>query len=408
MGIPHIEDLTPEELYDAMQGVLRSTSKIDGSFLAFGVDGDDRFYTERKGGQRYYSLDDWPQEGWCIGFRQAHVVLDHYVDYLRLLERIGRYGRATCEVVAGYQPNVVQYAYANGIILHPHKNFDAIPFEASISLNQIKTDGLTAWQERVESKWALQKINVRDWKSFPIKEGQDILEWLDLPSKVKPYSMRTVLAFKFNRRPDGYTKETWKTVQPLLKEERERIREAYAYRMGVLRRKAIQSLKEDIGYQNYHTNTLGEGFVVSTTTGNLFKIVDREWFTPANAFVHWVRYALIGGRRPVRSSFESRTRDWPLDKRLARLEVLRQRYLANYKKLKFTWPDDKRPGSLTYSDEIHERMLMLFYDLRERLKDGRAGIQRKHSANLTDRDSGDIALVGRSLESSRADAEVSA
>lgn len=409
MGIPHIEDLTPDQLEVITQAkLLRLTSKIDGSFLAFGVDADNQFYTERKGGQRYYHVEDWPMEGWSLGFRQAHVALENFLDALRELGKAGRCSRATCEVILGSQPNVVEYTHDNQIVIHPGANFDSAAMTCVVSLGHMATDGREEWSTRHEIEWNISVLSVRDWKKFPTEEAQFILDWLDLPSRIKPYTMRQVLAFKFNRKPEGYTKEAWKTTLPLLKEERERVREAYAYHMGVLRRKCLVSLNQNISYETVPSHTMSEGYVVSGVDGTLFKIINREWFKPANDFVHWVRYALIGGRRPDRPSFESRTRHWALEKRLDRLEVLRQRYLRRRHELQFKHDAGPRVGDLHYSDEIHDRMLKLFYDLRERMKDGRAGLQRKHAANLPSGDTSDTGVAGRPVVATRSDAKIPA
>jgi hypothetical protein len=408
MGIPHIEDLTPDELEDVMAGMLRVTSKVDGSFLAFGFDEDFRFYTERKGGQRFYSLDDWSLEGWAVGFRQAHMVLENFMDFHRDIGKAGRYARATSEIIWGTQPNVVEYTYSNSVIIHPGANFNSESFATDVALSQVVTDGVTGWTEQRYVKWRVTTIGVRDWKDFPIKEANTILDWLALPSKVKPYTKRQILGFKFNGKPVGYTKEAWRTTLPLLKEERGRIREAYTHRMGCLRRECLVSLNSNLHYETVDAHTKSEGFVISTVSGRLVKIINREWFKPANDFVHWVRYALIGGRRPARPSFSSRTMTWSKDRKLARLEVLRHRYLDNRDNLKFEWRGDLRVGNLTYSDEIHERVLMLFYDLRQRIENGRAGIQGNHEADLPSRDSTDLELVRESASSPRINLKIPA
>lgn len=399
MGIPHFEDLTPADLYEIIKDDLVITSKLDGSFIAFGYDADMRFYTERKSGQRYYSVEEWPLEGWCNGFRQAHVVLENYLERLHVAwNKAGRYARSTCEIIWGHQPNVVEYGAMNRILLHDNSNFSPDPFECNIGVTQLKSDGRKAWTVREDLKWSIQAIRTKKYK-LAKEDIKGLLEWLDRPSIIAPYTRREVLEFKLNRRPTGYTKEAWQTTMPLIKAERELLRDNYFKKMTAIRKEILAYLNSHLYFETITTVTLGEGFVCVGHGGVIFKLINREWFKPANDFVHRARYALIGGRRPARSSFESRTRNWPLDKRLKRLEVLRRRYLVHHHKLKFTYNGGTRLGDLSYSDEIHDRVLMLFYDLRERLKDGRAGVQGEHSANLPGGDSSNITVAGPSVKS---------
>lgn len=386
MGIPHLEDLTPAQLEMVINSPRWLSTKLDGSFIAFGIDIQGRFYTERKNGQRFYDISEWPVEGWSAGFRQAHMVLENFMEVQQAIGEVGRGSYATAEILWGSQPNVVEYTSANNIVIHPGSNFDSRTNRSiKVATEVLKSDGRTAWKELSYREWSVQVQHERK-SSVDFKEIHYILEWLDLPSRVKPYSMRQILDFKLNRRPEGYTQEAWKASVPLIKEERERLREAYRFKLDQLRKELLTEIRTS-SYNTIHTHNLAEGYVFRLENDFRFKLIYREWFGPANHFIHWVRYCLIGGRRPARPSFESRTRYWPLEKRLHRLDVLLDRYLAHHEKMTFRLEGYTSPASVSYSDEIHDRVLVLFYDFRERLKSGRTGVQRKHPTDSTSGDS---------------------
>ena len=376
MGIPHFEDLSiseVERVFSAEKHVI--TAKLDGSYLAFGIDLEGRFYTERKGGQRYYEEGSWPVEGWANGFRQAHMVLEAYMDLAVQQGQAGRLYHETCEVLYGYQPNTVEYAKRNRLILHNRTSlvktgdyYDAASYFEIRALKLHSADGRSTSFEYPRNEWMVDGNCHLPIRLLEVDKLRPILEWSNGPSAIVPFSRGAILEINLNKRPVEFLPATWRAMVPDIKRERERLRER-------LREQLLELKSQLIAQSWWHAgNKSTEGFVVNSDDF-IFKMVNREWFAPVNHFNHRVRYALIGGRRPAKSSFSSRTRSWPMEKRLARLDVLRKRYLR-YRSHVFREvydPLSKTTTLLRYEGEVHERNLLLFHDLRQRILDGRTG-----------------------------------
>jgi hypothetical protein len=158
-------------------------------------------------------------------------------------------------------------------------------------------------------------------------------------------------------------KEEIKTEKALLKESYDDI--LYDFIRSVFEsftRQGIGSVKSTTGLQ--------EGFVVQADDVT-FKIVNREVFPDLNLFTHRVKYWIVGGRRPARSSFLSRTKDWPKAERLARLDMLLERYLKHHTKLTKEIHLLRKKWSIRYDGSLHLRTLGMFYDTRKRIENGR-------------------------------------
>lgn len=387
MGIQHFDDLTPTQFLEAIATMDQFSSKFDGSFLAFGIDLQGRFFTQRKSGQCYYDISEWPEEGWANGFRQAHMVLDAFMDYHQKMNAAGRGSLATCEVINGHQPNVVEHHSSNTIWIHPGSNFEFGNFHVDIAAKVLIPDSAAHIHKVIQPyKWWIRGISQNDIKKYKFDSYdlvKDVKFWLEAPSSVLPYSKRRIIEFNLNTKPAGLTSKAWKNIKFLIKEERSKLREEFQTKLLNIKKKWMLNISN----LSYRTS---EGVVVTGTSALTFKLVNREWFAEANRFVHWVKYALVGGRRPPRPSFDSRTKDWPIEKKLKRLEILRQRYLKHRHLLK-----KKINGQVyEYDSELHERTLLLFHDLKERIKNGRTGIQRINTSYSTSRDTSDAAMAG--------------
>lgn len=386
MGIPHFEDMTPTQLLAYVSEPWTFSEKFDGSFILAGVDETGRFYTERKGGQRYYDVEDWPNECWANGFKQAHAHLDLAFEQGKMPANES----ITFEILDCQRPNVIFYSHHmiadDEFVLVPHsENVKILTMGSWIFENEINTcsvkvlrtsDGLTANNQlEVKSLSNFFNFGVKHNVSNGTKDlmASMIREWLEANSQIEGLTRHELIELKLNRRPEQFTSEEWKKEKANIAAERDIARSIFKDQM--------RSMKKYLYHQmESKSRIMIEGFCVFLAADQskpIFKIVNRDFFTPANKFVHRVKDALVGGSRPPRPSFLSRTANWPVEKRLARLEVLRKRYLANHHRLSRTFYDSygERNHTIAYTDDLHQRMLMLFYDIRTRLIDGRASFQ---------------------------------
>ena len=113
---------------------------------------------------------------------------------------------------------------------------------------------------------------------------------------------------------------------------------------------------------------VSEGYVITLQNGNMYKILSNEKdFKKANYYSYWLKFNIVGGRRPKKPSFLRRTQNWSTEERLARLEKLRNRYIRNRNRLTRTYG----PYTVSYSDDLNIRMLAMFNDTKNRIENGR-------------------------------------
>lgn len=400
MGIAHLEDLRPNDLLEALELQWTVSEKLDGSFLEFGLDADGHFYTKRKTPDIYYSENDWPAKGWTNGFRSAHTVLELMVSELKAYGLMVAGDNATCEILNGHQPNTIRYQLDNGIFITKWNGttpLDAFPvetdegspfindFQAFITQQQIiSDDGVTLVAKDQRQAWTVYVLgkgfeNFKDtffslpsqsMKALEIQTyAEELKSFLKEASLVEGWTNQQILEVKLNKRPDNIPAENWSHMKPILAKERDHVDPQVRHFVLCLKQRALEYFTQF--NQSESGGTQMEGIVVQLPSGTLFKLVDRKPFTKANRFTHFVKYALVGGRRPARSCFLSRTADWPIEKRLRRLDVLLLRYRKNRTKLVKGYIINGKMTRFSYTEDLHYRVLALFADVRERIKDGR-------------------------------------
>ena len=388
VSIPHYEDLSAQAIYDSLDLMWWPSEKLDGSYLLFGLDSNGSFFSQRKGGDPCYTVDDWPDECWSSTYRIGHTVGAMVVEAL-VKEGLIKPGQSIgSEIIQGSLPNTVSYAiprnYQGVLVITAmnftpgdefHRVFNAFRCNFSMQI-RMSPDGLTQETVQMSQEW-LVKINPqlsRQYVAARLSGYADNLRavldhWFPKESKVAGFTVLEVLDINLSKKHPLCGERNWNDLKKELSKERSELKEILrslvlmfkdtVYRVLVLEQSSC------IGAGSFK-----EGVVISSNQG-LFKIVDCNNFQAANRFTHIVKYWLIGGRRPARPSFLSRTKNWPKEKRLARLEVLRERYCRNRYSMHHRLHVGGRTELITYSGQLHQRTLNMFSDTRKRIEDGR-------------------------------------
>lgn len=224
------------------------------------------------------------------------------------------------------------------------------------------------WRVKVNPQTSRELVQARLMPHA--KKFKKVLDhWFPKESKVEGFTILEVLDISLSKKHPNCGDRNWNELKKLLKAEREELNEVFQAMTLLFKDTACRVLVHEqpsaIGAGSFK-----EGVVVNSSQG-LFKIVDRESFSGANRFTHQIKYWIVGGRRPARPSFLSRTKDWPKEKRLARLDVLLQRYHDKHYTMHFTLEAGGRSELLSYSGDLHRRTLNMFSDTRKRIQDGR-------------------------------------
>ena len=388
VSIPHYEDLSAKEIYDSLDLMWWASEKLDGSYLLFGLDDQGSFYSQRKGGKPCYSLDDWPDELWANTYRIGHTLSNMLVESL-LDEGLIQAGQSIgAEILHGRLPNTVPYIFpddSDGYLIVTNTSFDASPdfFSTLEKFNAFWLERSTYANERcvVDDFPFLHSWKIRVNRQIPRELAQARLmlhatkfkkvlnHWFPQESKIQGFSILEVLDINLASKHPNCGDRNWNELRKDLAVERDELREVFT---------SLVLLFKDIAYRvlvleqpsSVGPGSFKEGVVVKTNNG-IFKIVDRDAFAEANRFTHIVKYWIVGGRRPARPSFLSRTKDWPKEKRLARLEVLKDRYIASHYTMHYTLEVGGREMLLSYSGELHTRTLNMFHDTKKRIENGR-------------------------------------
>lgn len=387
-SIPHYEDLSAKDILQSLDLQWWASEKLDGSYLEAGLDESGCFYTSRKNGERNYQLSDWPAECWANDYRAAHEVSSMIVESLVKEGAMAPGQHFGTEVLPRGRPNTIPYTMPdtlNGMLVITTVSWPVSTafysvverFHATLKVDMLTSDdgkNVRSWKNKQD--WVV-KINTqyhRDLTGARLGPSASKIRkvlnmWLPQESKVEGFSIMEVLDISLAKKHPACGDRNWNELRKELKKERDELREVFT---------ALVLLFKDIAYKvlvNEMPSVVGAGShkegVVVQTSHILFKIVDRPTFSARNHFTHWVKYALVGGRRPARPCFLSRTKDWPKEARLARLEVLRQRYLDWHVMLRLPVTFMGREHVDDYSGSLHWRTLNLFADTRKRIEDGR-------------------------------------
>ena len=423
----HMIAYPAKTILDSMAIRWSVTEKFDGSYIRMSIDESGRFYTTRKGNVRYYDVNDWPKLAWTNDFRQVHIVLQNFHEMLTQVVPFEHHLKPgefmDFEIIAGRQPNAIKYPklFENSLILlnevherqYPYQFFDYVnrtsasedvlltagfPRKFStVRCDQIVShDGITLQTEKRIRDWHFLLPETNSLYSGNTNERSQLEEFLT--SRVILFDhkieMHELLDIKLNRKPLWLDPKVWADHRLAFimqaKAARESAEAEYLAHYSRVSRSVAEFM---LDYDSGRSIASYEGSVIESSDWNnqpiQFKLVDRPHFSALNNFAHIVRYWLQGGRRPERPCFLSRTQHWPIQKRLDRLEVLRQRFVNSKMVGKFG------PYEFDYSEpQVYQRTLVLFAEIRERIINGRTGIQGPSTTNSEGRDSGNPELVG--------------
>lgn len=388
VSIPHYEDMSAQRIYDSLDLMWWPSEKLDGSYLRAGLDDQGAFYTQRKGGEPCYTVDDWPDECWASTYRIGHTVAGMLIEALVKENLIANGESVGTEIIQGTMPNTVPYfmdGSLDGTLVVTATDF-AITSEMQNLLKDFRChfpqgvresiggqysqifDEHQIWQVKLNPQISRELVHAR--LASQAKQFKHVLDhWFPQESKVEGFTVFEILDLNLSKKHPNCGTRNWNDLKKDLVKERDELRGIFRDLTLMFKSIAYNVLVDEqpscIGPGSFK-----EGVVVNSNQG-LFKIVDRNLFSEANRFTHTVKYWIVGGRRPARPSFLSRTKDWPKEKRLARLDQLLVRYKENHYTMHYQLEAGARSMLLSYSGQLHQRTLNMFSDTRKRIQDGR-------------------------------------
>ena len=355
MSIKHFHELPADKILQLIKTNCEFFHKWDGSFIRVGLD-NGVFYSEWKRNRRFYDVSDYPMKPWANYYRIVHRIFQTILYQLMETGGCTKNETVDMEIIDGNRPNVAPEGNLRDLRLVIHSSTVVPSFErfnGFIRDRILKTDnGVSIKFEYTDIEWYTSVamstyIKFSQWDSLSnhLKKSQYLGDWIMTNSDI--------LDINLSRSYEGHSLSKADFTK-LVKEKRIEIRQE------------IRNILEDSFLYAY-----AEGIVLIFQNGERYKVIQRD-FHEANRFVHFVKYALVGGRRPERPSFWTRTLDWPVEKRLERLEVLRKRFVKNREKLSKRFDNF---GTIDYTEpQIYNRTLLLFAEVRERVIHGWSSI----------------------------------
>ena len=389
MSIPHFEDLTPDQIYSSLNLLWWPSEKLDGSFLRAGLDEDGFFYVQRKSSADLIrSADEWPDECWCKDYKLATTVATVLIETLVEYGLISPGQYLGLEVLSGERPNSIFYNFGpitTGLIYITDPSFE-LPQEVYKLLDKSLA---LKFSQRVPVSKDGKNIEIENqqhqWKVLINPQGCDILvraklsyhasllktslnNWFQEESSIAGLSKKDILEINLKTKHPQIKTNNWNHARSLISKERDHLRGQFKEMIMPFKDLAIRAIVNDpSGFIG--PASLKEGVVI-TTMSFQFKLVERENFTALNLFTHRIKYMIVGGRRPRRSSFLSRTAGWEIEDRLTRLDQLLERYLRNRHKLRYSGFLNGKQITVRYDYSLHERTLGMFADTRKRILNG--------------------------------------
>lgn len=313
-SIIHLEDLPVSQFVRAIETLKDKTvtEKLDGANLWFGHD-DRGFFTSRegKGGNRFYSVDDWKMVANYNGFRAAHAALES-VD--RIIEKYLKPNDVVeAEILFGRQPNTVVYGSED-------KNFIVIlrgigetgekavnDLAEALEGKNIKAeatiissdDGENLKHDDIVLHWQFTSVKPIETRKIDTVEAMSILDKLKKflaakNSDFPEYTNLQIAEIKLNQVPTGKRSD--------LKAARDVVLETILtdYKLPIkehLLDVFVRKLKPFLQASSLHpSEDIGVEGVVVTEPGSddMIKIVDRDVFTAINAFNSTTRNLISG------------------------------------------------------------------------------------------------------------------
>lgn len=385
MGIKHIEDLTYNEFINVIGFAWKATEKVDGSSVEFGFDDKLQYYLEY-GKQRYYSVDEIPNEAWATTYKLAFLVGQLVLTRVKECYSVGTNFYVRAELVFSHRPNTIYYAIPDTIIILAagRKNskekdslaiFDSITDiknGIAISYNGlISRDGKTVEKELMGTTVHVSvntDYNVISRMLHPrqcVFHGR-IYDWIMSKSSVEGFTVGDIIRWPMNRRPPNIPSDQW----ALEKKEFQEVRDSYRAELDILRMKLkeeIIEIMETVG--STYSARFMEGIVINADTP--FKVVDKENFTRINFYLHRVKYLLLGSAFYKKKGLLQIYKDHPKEVKLRQMDRLLDWYLRHHMKMLKYEAIGSSGTIFGYMDQVHQRTLNMFADTRKRIEDGR-------------------------------------
>ncbi len=345
-NIKHFEDLSFDEIsfFIKHHGKFSLSEKIDGSNLCFGFDKTGNFFTSRelKGGKRYYSESDYPKQFWTTPFRFAHCALERISG--DLLKKIGKDSLIEIEVLYGKTPNTINYNLERNRIV-VLKTISGISELKNISYKCINVTLKDIPNTKYGYDFILEEKS-SDW-DISVNPLEKVV--LKNPSLISDHS--------FIVEKESLTKITKNNKEDIL-----------------LKRKLTSEAKLNIKFdiinslitKNSHLNdkVLAEGFVISN--GDIvFKLVDKEAFTAANAENHKLQ-------KEISELF------WkPVSKYIKSLNLLNQDGFDSDKKNIVDLCNESIKGLVNYPRTLHSNKVKISKDNFNKLLQNISGLKNR-------------------------------
>ena len=325
-GITHIEDLGVSEFIAKIENLsnLIISEKLDGANLWTGFDVNGKFYTTRAGKKKnakfFYSIDDYPNISAYSGFKAAHLALDKIKNKLKKSIKNGE--AVEIEILFGRQPNAVTYGIDGksyiAFIRPVQGDGESIVSEDSIEelSKDLEGDTITVMADILTSddgeKLKSEKISI-DWKIVKTQTlDSKELKHINLSKEIKEFkkylstSNDDAAAFGLNLTNAEVLGLSLTKVPKDKREELKAIRQAVAdtvlnnFKLPIkekLLNDFVRKIKPKLqGTDLDDSEDTGvEGVVArDPSTGEQFKIVDKDVFTTINSFNWGVRANVDG------------------------------------------------------------------------------------------------------------------
>ncbi|WP_407304256.1 hypothetical protein [Acinetobacter sp.] len=315
----HLEDLPLAAFIKAVKniGTMHASEKLDGSNLWLGLDEDGKLYTsregKRKGSKPFYSEGDYPRFAAYNGFRAAHAALQHKIEDIKRVMQPNQ--MVEMEVLYGRQPNAVTYgadgksyiAFLRGVEGTPDVIADQLTSTLGGQSVKVRVEIIeTADGENLDLTPAeityqftgAQRIPTEKLKDVQLdKILKDLEDYLQEPAGLESSPELSNMQVLQNSLGSIPVKD-----RPAAKDKKEEItaKVMTGFRLPIKRElldNYISKIKPALGDKDVTADEdVGiEGVVLrDPTTGDLFKIVDKDTFTTINTFNHTIRNQISG------------------------------------------------------------------------------------------------------------------
>ena len=328
-GIAHVEDLAIEQFISALRNfdMFEISEKVDGSNIQFGIDANG-FYTSREefGANRMYDISDYPINFATTFQRSAHLALSRV---LPIMENAGLSmgDRIEAEVLFGELPNAVTYSQETNTIImlrvvEGDVNLKLLRRALTGKTVRVKldapytTDGRTIKIAPEEHNWSFSATPTKsadqalsaEAKQHLNKSLDELEEFLSMPSGIGEFTNAEAFSIPLNKRPSSVSTDEWKYIKTSMKRKRQELSKKIDFDQDnsfkkrikeILLNDMVRQIKSEFG-PSIEDGGWIEGVVArNKSTGEQFKIVDKDMFTEVKKFLWDVREQLAEKPRTV-------------------------------------------------------------------------------------------------------------